>query len=139
MNRAPSPSDSCPGCGIRYARFMPGQWGSGTKGNPSSAKRHAWAHHTRHCGQTVVDLCPFDVQSTLRDRAEGWLATHLSLGAAPARDVIAAAKQAGIGKRTLDYAKRAIGVQVERQSTGNRGRGCWYWHLPESQRERVAA
>lgn len=136
MKRAiPQDSDRCTGCGQRYGSWLKGTWHTG---RGVSYKADAWAEHKRVC-EGGFEAVPFDVQSTLRDRAEGWLENHLSLGPAPARDVIAAAKAAGIGKRTLDYAKRAIGVECKRISSGNRGAGCWEWSLPAEERERVAA
>jgi hypothetical protein len=49
-----------------------------------------------------------------------------------AKDVQAAARQAGIALPTLNRAKRALAVRSERSSdpAGPRGAGHWFWSLP---------
>ena len=126
MNRAPSPSDSCPGCGIRYARFMPGQWGSSSdRRAPSSGKRHAWAEHIAHCGAPVRQV------KSNPSAAEDFLREQLALGAAPAREIEQAAFAMGYSRRTLHRAKRLAGVVSRRYSNSNRGQGEWLWSLDD--------
>lgn len=137
MKRAiPQDSARCAGCGQRYGSWHAGQWHTG---RGVSYKADAWAEHRRVCEQGLDAFIPFDVEQSAQDRAEGFLLARLGLGPMRASEVIDAAREAGIGKRTLDYAKRAIGVECKRQSDGNRGRGCWWWNLPAEERERVAA
>ncbi len=63
--------------------------------------------------------------------AKEFLGEALAGGPIPAREVQEEAQAAGIAKRTLDRARKALGVEVRRQGkAGRRGGGTWYWSLP---------
>ena len=128
-NRAPDKSDACPHCGLRYGAFMPGTWGNdGTKLNPSSAKRHAWAEHTANCGRPVYRMGPVKASQPV---AVDFLESQLQLGPAPASEIQDAALSMGISLRTLHRAKKTLGVISQRFSDGNTGAGQWHWSLDD--------
>lgn len=60
------------------------------------------------------------------DAAKAFLREALKSGPVPAKDVLAWADDEGIKKRTLDRAKKALGVVAEQKSGG------WWWALPPS-------
>lgn len=63
------------------------------------------------------------------DRACRWLRAALADGAKPADDMLEeATKGEGIAKRTLDRARRAVGVKAFREKIP----GPWYWRLTPS-------
>lgn len=66
-------------------------------------------------------------------RAVGWLHATLAYGPIPARLVYADAFLAGIARRTLERAKRVLGVrsEVSRRSI----RHLWQWRLPDPRRD----
>jgi hypothetical protein len=69
-------------------------------------------------------------RSTLSE-AQDFLREVLAAGPVPAAEVQAEAKDAGISTRTLDRARRAIGVESKREGEpGKRGGGTWRWSLP---------
>lgn len=59
------------------------------------------------------------------EEAKTFLRQHLAVSPQPARAVLKAAKAAGIATRTLHRAKVALGVQVQRDGWGKRGRWIW--------------
>lgn len=67
------------------------------------------------------------------DDAVDFLETELARGPRPETEIRAKASLAGITKRTLDRAKKELGVESKK-----RGMGAWYWHLPGTQ-ERASA
>ena len=60
--------------------------------------------------------------------AEEWLATLLRHGMMATKDIQAEARKAGIGWRTIETAKRRMGVQAEKG--GFARDGVWRWYLP---------
>lgn len=74
-------------------------------------------------------------QSTERDEAAEWLQQALAAGARPAKDIIEEAQQVKtISKRTLDRAKKAIGVDAYRIKNP----GPWWWRLPDHEHNAIA-
>jgi hypothetical protein len=65
-----------------------------------------------------------------RRDAEAFLRNYLKNGRAPQRDIEQAAKVAGIARRTLYRAKRALGVESILVGFGRNGR--WHWRLPSA-------
>lgn len=57
--------------------------------------------------------------------AEAWLADCLAEGKKSAKDIYEAAEGDGIKKRTLDRAKRELGIKSEKEQ------GTWQWFLPD--------
>jgi len=58
--------------------------------------------------------------------AEELLLCELRDGAKSQKDILARAEECGISKRTVDAAKKALGVQSEKLPDG------WYWSLPDA-------
>ena len=67
------------------------------------------------------------------DDADEFLTSYLKDGPQPATEVTKAAALDGIKKRTLDRAKKRVGVVSRRQSKDNKGGGGWIWELPPQQ------
>ncbi|MFC4822235.1 AAA family ATPase [Dokdonella ginsengisoli] len=67
-----------------------------------------------------------------RNEAAEWLRTELSRGEVPVKKLKAEANGAGASWRTIETAKRDLGVIAERISSGNSGGGYWVWRLPTS-------
>jgi hypothetical protein len=59
------------------------------------------------------------------EEARAFLAAALAAGPLPAREVLAAAEQAGVAERTLRRAKRELGVEARKTSAG------WCWGMRE--------
>jgi hypothetical protein len=64
------------------------------------------------------------------DEAREWLRDVLSPGPQPAIEVKARAEADGIKSRTLDRAKKDLGVMATREGFGSDGR--WVWYMPHS-------
>jgi hypothetical protein len=65
--------------------------------------------------------------------AEDFLRDILRDGPRPAKDIESEAKEAGISWRTVNRAKKALGIVVERRAESGDGfghSGRWYWSLP---------
>lgn len=76
-----------------------------------------------------------ETQSTERDEAAEWLKQALAAGARPAKDIIEEAQQVKtISKRTLDRAKKAIGIDAYRIKNP----GPWWWRLPDHEHNATA-
>lgn len=83
---------------------------------------------------TAEDLSQPPMLREERERSAGckdWLASFLSDGAVDAITVKAVAKENGYGRRQLDAAKDALGVQLKRITLGNKGDGGWMWMIPQ--------
>ena len=63
--------------------------------------------------------------------AEELLLCELRDGAKSQKDILARAEECGISKRTMDAAKKALGVQSEKLPDG------WYWSLPDAKDARL--
>lgn len=63
-----------------------------------------------------------------RDRAATFLEQYLATGPRTARDIWAAAQQASLSARTVQRAKRSLGIRCRRTYTGSRP--VSYWLLP---------
>jgi hypothetical protein len=67
------------------------------------------------------------------DEAKAWLADVLAAGPLPSKAILAQARQDGISKRTLDRAKKSLGVATAKaQGVAN---GGWSWSLGEHGRQ----
>lgn len=63
-----------------------------------------------------------------RDEAKRFLQEALAASSLPASDVYAQAKDAGISKRTVDRAKKELGVKARKVGMS----GSWVWELPSA-------
>ncbi|MEM9415248.1 MAG: AAA family ATPase [Planctomycetota bacterium] len=69
-------------------------------------------------------------RSTERDEAADWLRQALAAGARPAKHIIEEAREGkGIAKRTLDRARKEVGVDAYRPENP----GPWWWRLPNAE------
>lgn len=75
---------------------------------------------------------PSSEKHTERDEAADFLVGELADGPRPAEEIKREADDAGISWRTVERAKRALGVKAIRVSSGNEGRGRWEWDLPSA-------
>jgi hypothetical protein len=66
---------------------------------------------------------------TAREEAAKVLFGILEKGPVPSREVYKSATAAGIAKRTLDRAKRELGVKSRKSGSGRDSR--WFWQLPD--------
>ncbi len=92
-------------------------------------------------GSDVVTMTAGEIlamASTAADRparteAQDFLRDMLAGGPRPVTDIQADAESAGIAWRTINRAKKALGVEAERKAETARGMGAegrWYWRLP---------
>ncbi len=92
---------------------------------PIATSRVAWGEVTEHtAAQLLAVPANADDRSALHD-GEDVLTEILADGPMPARDVQAAARQAGISERTLDRAKAALHVVSKREGFGAGSRVLW--------------
>lgn len=88
----------------------------------------------RYIGEYDVD--PNELLSGSNGKKKAKLAEELLLcelreGAKTQKEILAKAEECGISKRTVDAAKKALGVQSEKLSDG------WYWSLPDAKDARL--
>lgn len=65
-----------------------------------------------------------------RREADAWLRDLLAGGPMQSREIQRAAREAGLAWRTIERAKRRLGIEAELVGFGTAGR--WYWRLPET-------
>lgn len=88
-----------------------------------------WLGESRHSAADVLGGVAAD-RSALGEAAYV-LYSILADGPIEAREAIALAAKAGVSKRTLDRAKRALGVRVKKEGSGQGSR--WLWSLAEDE------
>ena len=84
----------------------------------------------------AYDGDPNELLSGSGGKKKGKLAEQLVLhelreGAKSQKEILAKAEECGISKRTIDAAKKALGVQSEKTPDG------WFWSLPEDKDARL--
>lgn len=72
-----------------------------------------------------------DDERSARDEARDWLMQYLQHGPQLAKEIYRESNHAGISKRTLDRAKRDLGVTASKRAFS----GGWVWELQDRQRE----
>jgi hypothetical protein len=80
---------------------------------------------SEHDGPALLALRDDEERSALDD-AENFLMAELATGRVKARDLQRDAREAGHSPRTLDRAKKNLGVESSKDSFS----GAWYWALP---------
>lgn len=94
--------------------------------DPAEVGRVEWLGETEHDARDLLGGGQDEVQSELEEAA-GWLRAYLEDpkqgGAAPAGEILKLAKRDGIAERTLQRARKKIGV------TTNKGPNGWTWSL----------
>ena len=78
-------------------------------------------------------LRPDDQGDTEKSAAIDFLRQHLADGPMPSKDIEQAAKDVGVRWRTLQRAKKTLGVQSYREGFGQGA--VWKWMLPHPQDE----
>lgn len=78
-----------------------------------------------HYDISVDDLLSGIPREKKSEQAENLILEYLSKGKYPQKELVKKAQAAGISKRVLDEAKKALNVQSVKE--GNQ----WYWQLPE--------
>ena len=80
----------------------------------------------------VLAMQPHEGQ-TERDAAKEFLMTVLHDGEVEAKHVMAEARECNIAARTLNRAKKDLGITAYRRGElGKKGGGVWVWQLPSS-------
>ncbi|MCG3198352.1 MAG: DNA primase [bacterium] len=77
---------------------------------------------------SIQDMEAGETDRSARDEAMDFLKEALAEGPVPVRDLRGDAEGAGLAWRTIELAKRALGVRAMKSGFG-RG-GTWQWHLP---------
>lgn len=87
----------------------------------------AWTGASTITAQDILAADTREATAALDD-AKDFLRTALAGSAQPVKAIQAEARQCGIAERTLDRAKRELGVKAEREGKpGERGKGQWMW------------
>src|SRR5262249_10381173 len=84
--------------------------------------------HPQHVEITANEAMQAAGGHTAKREAREFLLEQLEAGPRKAEDIIDQAKQEGIAKRTLDRAKKDLGIKSRK--TPSRFDGEWYWELP---------
>jgi hypothetical protein len=84
--------------------------------------------HPQHVEITANEAMAAAGGHTAKREAKEFLLKRLEAGPAAADDIIDEAKQEGIAKRTLDRAKKELGIKSRK--TPSKFDGEWYWELP---------
>jgi putative DNA primase/helicase len=84
--------------------------------------------HPKHVEITANEAMAAAGSHTAKREAREFLLERLELGPAKADDIIEEANQDGIAKRTLDRAKKELGIKSRK--TPSRFNGEWFWELP---------
>jgi AAA domain-containing protein/bifunctional DNA primase/polymerase-like protein len=89
---------------------------------------HDVVWHPQHIEITANEAMQAATGQTAKREAREFLLARLEAGPAKQDDIVEEAKQEGIAKRTLDRAKKELGVK----SSKERGKsdGAWFWELP---------
>ena len=81
---------------------------------------------TAHTAAGLLTASGSDDDRPGREEAEDFLCDALDAGPMPAKEILAAARQAGISKPTLRRAKAGLGVAAHKYGMAGR----WAWGLP---------
>lgn len=88
--------------------------------------RVQWEGETDHRAADLLDR-PDPDERTARDEAAAFLRVELSRGPRPVTELKAAAKDAGLSWRTVERAKKEMGVEARKRGFA----GPWCWELPD--------
>lgn len=97
--------------------------------------RVEWDGETAHTAAQLLETLDSEERGA-GDEAVAFLRAELGGGRVAAKNVKAAARNAGIADRTLDRAKKRAGVETKRE--GYASEGVWYWSLPATMRPKAA-
>jgi hypothetical protein len=82
--------------------------------------------HPQHVEITANEAMQAAGSHTAKREAREFLLERLEAGPVNSDDIIEEAKQEGIAKRTLDRAKKDLGIRSRKRH----GSGTWFWELP---------
>ena len=102
-------------------------------GNGHSASAIAWGEPVTVTAGEILAMSAAVDDRPARADAEEFLRDLLADGPQPVTEIQLEAEDAGIAWRTLNRAKKTIGVAAERHAECERGFGAagrWYWRLP---------
>jgi hypothetical protein len=103
----------------------------GLEAAEDGAVRVNWRGESSLNAEALLSAAVDPEERSALSEAQEFLGEVLADGPQPATGVRQEAESAGHAKRTLERARRAIGVASERRGEpGKRGRGTWYWSLP---------
>ena len=85
----------------------------------------------KHVDVTAAEAMATVKSPAARDEAKKFLTDILANGPVPTTEIEDAATGNAISKRTLERAKRELGITAEKN-------GQWYWHLPDVAKVKVA-
>lgn len=90
--------------------------------------RVEWLGESAHTAGALLSPPANEEERGVLGEAREFLRNVLAGGRRPANDVTHEAEGLGIAKATLRRAKKALGVEAEREGFG--GGGVWWWRLP---------
>ena len=97
----------------------------------NGAVRVEWKGETALNAAALLAAPVDDEERDALTEAQEFLGEVLGSGPVPATEVKSEAHTAGISMRTLDRARKALGVKASRKGElGKRGGGTWLWGLP---------
>lgn len=97
----------------------------------NGAVRVEWKGETALSAAALLADPVDDEERDALTEAQAFLGEVLAGGPVPAKEVQEEAQAAGIAKRTLDRARKALGVEsIRKGEVGKRGGGTWLWSLP---------
>lgn len=100
-------------------------------GATNGAVRVEWKGETTLSAAALLAGPVDDEERDALTEAQEFLSEVLASGPVPAKDVLDGMQALGISKRTLDRARKVLGVKASRKGeTGKRGGGIWVWALP---------
>ena len=84
--------------------------------------------HSQHVEITANEAMQAAEGRTAKREAKEFLLDRLEAGPVNSDDIVDEARQEGIAKRTLDRAKKDLGIKSRKQQ--GRADGPWFWELP---------
>jgi hypothetical protein len=95
--------------------------------NSPSGARFEWLGVSNLTAKRILATAQPEDQKTERDDAAAWLQGYLESGEQKANDALKESRAEGISKRTLDRAKKDIGVKSRSEGYGKDK--VWFWRL----------
>lgn len=124
---APLKNNLAPPCQSLALRIVPG---------PGMGTRVSWEGETGHTAGQLLRT-EGEGERSAREEAREMLQVELELGPVPLRVLRARAKELGIGWRTVQRAKKDLGIRSRRDGYGDDGR--WFWVHPDKDRQTPGA
>lgn len=102
------------------------------KGHPNGSARAIWEPRTNEHRADALLKSAIDTQGSKRAGTEAgeWLAGALKDGPVHVKDLEDECRAKGIAFSTVRDVRERLGVVIERETKGKKGRGAWFWRLP---------